>query len=44
MQKKSPKPLVLRPERVKPLTDKDLTQVEGGGHIPPKLHPVEQSC
>jgi hypothetical protein len=37
MQKKQKRPLVLAADRVKQLTKQDLTKVEGGGFIPPKL-------
>ena len=36
MQKQK-KPLVLKTDRVKPLTTTDLGKVEGGTGIPPKL-------
>ena len=37
MQKKHKKSLELTADRVKVLTKQDLTKVEGGGFIPPKL-------
>ena len=39
MHKKRKKPLVLVADRVTSLTQQDLTNVEGGWNIPPKLHP-----
>ena len=37
MKKKSKQPLVVTPDRAKGLTQQDLSKVEGGGFIPPKL-------